>query len=442
MKISKSIFRDLSIYMIGFGILIGIVFPFFTILFGISPQIAFSPIFVLSCISAGAVVGLVNILLTKIIVQKQMKMMTEKMTMIKNKFTKAAQGFEVQQCDINSCHLDISSMDVFGDNAKTFNSLVDTLSLTMSSQQLNSLLEKNAISDQALRQIMDSTVAEAGAIFHELDGALTVSASFGLSDPESLSKNKILLAVASDYRSVYLEYPKGMEMDGIITKIQPAAACIEPLAFNGTSLGVCLVVASQKFDEFDLDKLRLNLRTLSLALHNAIIHEQVQKLAAIDPLTGVLNRRFGMDRLREEYVRSARTNVPMGIMMLDLDHFKRINDQYGHLAGDRVLITFTKQLKEILREGDNLMRYGGEEFIIVLPGASQKDTELIADKIRRIVSEMIVSYGDFQIMVTCSIGYASIPECHISSFERLIKKIDEALYFAKESGRNKIKAAQ
>ncbi|WKY47288.1 GGDEF domain-containing protein [Eubacteriaceae bacterium ES3] len=441
MKLSKSIFRDLSIYMIGFGVLIGIVFPLFTILFGIDPQIAFSPIFVFACIIAGALVGFVNIFLTKIIVKKQMTVMAEKMEMIKNKFTKAAQGFEVEQCDITSCHLDTSSMDVFGNNAQNFNSLVDTLSITMSAQQLNSLLEKNAISNQALIQIMKSTTAEAGAIFLELDGALSVSASFGLTDPESLSKNKILLSVAADYRSVYLEYPEDMKMDGIITKFQPASACIEPLAFNGSSLGVCLVVSSQKFDEFELDKVRLNLRALSLALHNAIIHEQVQKLAAIDPLTGVLNRRFGMDRLREEYARSARTNIPMGIMMLDLDHFKRINDQYGHLAGDRVLVTFTKQLKELLREGDNLMRYGGEEFIIVLPGASQKDTELIAEKIRRVVNELKVSYGEFQIMVTCSIGYTSIPECQVNSFERLIKKIDEALYFAKESGRNTTKAA-
>lgn len=440
MRITKSIIKDLSILMIGFGVIIGVIFPFYTLLFGIDKKIALSPIFVASCIVAGALVGFINIQLTRSIYVKQMQVMIEKMSLIQSKYTKAAQGLDVEKCDFETCQLRIDSDDEFGESANAFNSLVETLSISMGAESLNSLLDKDGISAAALNQIMSTTIAKAGAILIETEGELHVAACFGMHDAQSLKSNKTILAVASTHQSVYINYPDDINMDGVITKIRPVAACVEPLEFNGSRLGACIVVATTDFSESEMDKLRLNIRNLSVALHSAMIHEQVQKLAAIDPLTGVLNRRFGIARLHDEYSRTIRTNIPMGIMMLDLDHFKWVNDQYGHLAGDRVLVTITKIIKELLREGDNILRYGGEEFMIILPGASEKDTFVLADKIRRVVEASHVTYGGFEIAVTCSIGFASFPECPVSSQEVLIKKVDEALYFAKENGRNQIKA--
>jgi len=117
--------------------------------------------------------------------------------------------------------------------------------------------------------------------------------------------------------------------------------------------------------------LNATLPGLAVALNNSLNHQDLQRVAALDPLTGVYNRRFGLQRLTEEFGRSVRSGDPLGVLMLDLDHFKAVNDTYGHLVGDRVLQTVVRAARQILREGDVLLRYGGEEFIIVLPGAGR-----------------------------------------------------------------------
>ena len=178
-------------------------------------------------------------------------------------------------------------------------------------------------------------------------------------------------------------------------------------------------------------------QNLSLALHNAIIHEQMQRLAAIDPLTGLLNRRYGMIRLREEYSKAVRSEGSLGIVMFDIDFFKKVNDTYGHLAGDRVLVHISKLTKPLLREGDVLMRYGGEEFCAILPGASNEDSLKMAERIRFAVQESKVVYSEFEIKITLSLGMSSYPENDVAHEQELLAAADEALYISKESGRNK-----
>ena len=175
-----------------------------------------------------------------------------------------------------------------------------------------------------------------------------------------------------------------------------------------------------------------------MAIHNETIHEQIQELAAIDPLTGIYNRRFGLTRLKDEMTRSYRNSSPLGVAMMDIDHFKHLNDNYGHLAGDKALVSCAKTVKNLLREGDFVLRYGGEEFLIVLPGASMKDTFELVEKIRRVIEENIINYGEFKIRFTASMGVASIPENKLLGEDELISRVDEALYIAKESGRNRV----
>ena len=117
---------------------------------------------------------------------------------------------------------------------------------------------------------------------------------------------------------------------------------------------------------------------LGLAVNNALAHDRLERLAAVDPLTDAYNRRFGLGRLREEYSRAVRAEAPLGILMLDLDHFKAVNDTYGHLVGDRVLRAVAGACRRVIREGDVLVRYGGEEFLVLLPGAGPDD--VVADR--------------------------------------------------------------
>jgi diguanylate cyclase (GGDEF)-like protein len=154
----------------------------------------------------------------------------------------------------------------------------------------------------------------------------------------------------------------------------------------------------------------------------------------------MFNRRFGMARLQEEYGRAVRSGSPVGICLFDLDHFKLVNDTYGHPTGDKVLVHVSKIMRGALREGDVALRYGGEEFMVVLPGASITDAFDIADRIRRLVAETAFQHGSNVLSITISGGAAAWPDFDAASADALVRRADESLYKAKEEGRNRIVA--
>ncbi len=173
-----------------------------------------------------------------------------------------------------------------------------------------------------------------------------------------------------------------------------------------------------------------------------LAHDRLQRLAALDPLTGVFNRRFGLGRLHEEFERSIRSSIPLGLLMLDIDHFKSVNDTYGHQVGDRILKSVASIIRSILREGDILVRYGGEEFLAILPAASSEDLRLIGERIRRATEESAHPEGDQTIRVTISIGGAAYPNQNVEKESSLLQLADDSLYKAKETGRNKVVVAK
>ncbi|HCO47954.1 MAG TPA: GGDEF domain-containing protein, partial [Spirochaetaceae bacterium] len=177
--------------------------------------------------------------------------------------------------------------------------------------------------------------------------------------------------------------------------------------------------------------------SLAVAFRNAITYDQLQQLAANDSLTGMFNRRFGMARLQEEYGRAIRSGSPLGVCIFDLDHFKKVNDTYGHPVGDKVLVHVSKLIRGALREGDVAMRYGGEEFMIVMPGASITDSFEIAERVRRLVAETVFQHGSNTLTLTISGGAAAWPDFDAASAEALVRRSDESLYKAKEEGRNR-----
>lgn len=177
---------------------------------------------------------------------------------------------------------------------------------------------------------------------------------------------------------------------------------------------------------------------LGLALNNALAHHRLARVAALDPLTDSLNRRFGLVRLQEEFSRAVRAEAPLGALMIDLDHFKAVNDTYGHPVGDKVLRAAARAARRVIREGDVLVRYGGEEFLVILPGASCADLAEVGDRIRRAVADTSVADGEQTIVVTASLGGCSSPETAVEQAAELVERADSALYAAKESGRDRV----
>lgn len=179
---------------------------------------------------------------------------------------------------------------------------------------------------------------------------------------------------------------------------------------------------------------------VAACIENARLHEQIKLLGLRDPLTGVNNRRFFEQRISEEFSRAIRNAAPLACLFVDLDHFKRINDSYGHQTGDLVLKQIAQLLNDSLRQGDVLARYGGEEFVILLADANQQVAAEIAERMRRLVAETHFNALDGQaIHMTLSIGIATLKPGYATTIKRLLQSADQAVYEAKLSGRNQIR---
>ncbi len=166
---------------------------------------------------------------------------------------------------------------------------------------------------------------------------------------------------------------------------------------------------------------------------------KVEKLAATDGLTGVFNRRHGMELLASEVNKAHRLQHPLCCLILDIDHFKKINDSYGHDVGDQALIVVAEALQESMRSYDVLFRFGGEEFVILLPGVTSAEAQLTSERIRQLLAglQLLAPETGQPIKLTASGGLACL-QADEDNPERLLKRADIALYRAKEQGRNRI----
>jgi diguanylate cyclase (GGDEF)-like protein/PAS domain S-box-containing protein len=167
------------------------------------------------------------------------------------------------------------------------------------------------------------------------------------------------------------------------------------------------------------------------------LEERLRRLSTTDGLTGLFNRRHLDETLTTELERALRYNAPLSIMMFDVDHFKRFNDEHGHDQGDRVLQAIAQSLQEHVRKVDVPCRYGGEEFLAILPGTNQAGAIIVSERLRHAIEQMEVD----GLNVTISIGVASVPELDVRSSATLVEAADSALYRAKRAGRNQVIAA-
>ncbi len=211
-----------------------------------------------------------------------------------------------------------------------------------------------------------------------------------------------------------------------------------PLFQEGRVIGTLRINSHQR-EAFINDDLRL-LDAISVlassALSNAMLYEQTEQLAIRDSLTGLYVRRYFYDRLKEEHRRALLTHRSLSLLMCDLDYFKTCNDRFGHQAGDLVLVRVSELLKENT-EHAIVVRYGGEEFAVLLMETNKKEAHAIAEKIRATVEQELFTIRREKIKITLSAGVANLPEDTLD-LETLVQKADQALYQAKRQGRNRV----
>jgi diguanylate cyclase (GGDEF)-like protein len=180
---------------------------------------------------------------------------------------------------------------------------------------------------------------------------------------------------------------------------------------------------------------------IGLALANIRLHETLQGLSTHDPLTELYNRRYMEESLERELLRSQRSGAPVGVIMLDIDHFKAFNDRFGHKAGDGLLRSLGRLLRQSIRASDIACRYGGEEFLVILPDSTAETALQRAERLRSEVRDLNVRHGaEVQEAVTASFGVAVFPQDG-PSVEAIIRAADMALYRAKQEGRDRVIAA-
>lgn len=216
-----------------------------------------------------------------------------------------------------------------------------------------------------------------------------------------------------------------------------------PLIVGGEVYGI-LNAESQQIGAF-LDQHERFLSILAnhaaLAIENFQLHSKTEELTIIDELTRAYNYRYFRQRLEEEFKRAKRYHQPLSLMMMDIDWFKKCNDTYGHRFGNVVLKELVKICNKCVRDVDVLCRYGGEEFVVILPQTAKEDAKQIGERIRVSFGQHLIELDKIKTRVTISIGIATFPE-DAEEAENLIEKVDQALYQAKGHGKNQVWAQQ
>lgn len=303
---------------------------------------------------------------------------------------------------------------------------------------------------------LTASASLAAALLWTLDSsrsALTLSASTGTNrvgtstlGTLAISGNPTCLAemVAMSGQPFYLDdvrdHVMTKELEARFCYLQPGGVSIHPLYIGGNVLGVLELLGREGDADFPLlhPLFETLAENLALAVNSAMLFESVEKMANDDALTGIANHRTLQLFLHSRLAEAKRTKGEIGLMMIDVDHFRSFNEEEGHDVGDEVLKHVAQILRESVRPYDLAARYGGEEFTVVLPGSGMETTLTTAERIRRHVEAMPITTRTGRVRhITVSIGCASYPT-HGQEASSLIQAADSALFQAKREGRNRI----
>jgi diguanylate cyclase (GGDEF)-like protein len=306
-----------------------------------------------------------------------------------------------------------------------------------------------------LSQILDAATsaiptAEKGMIHlrGRETGELEMRAAIGYTDPRIQklnfsNGNSYTMKAVNEHSPLLIHDMQQANNDRFNVSIPEAkaiqSAIIAPLILGEEVLGAISLESSQKraFTENDLKLLVTFAATVTVAIRNAQLHGEVQMLAITDAVTGVFNRRGFSDLGRREVDRARRFMRPLSVIMFDIDFFKTINDTYGHSCGDNMLRMIAERVKSNIREVDIMGRYGGDEFVILLPETDLFVATNVAERLRMCVSDSPVMIEENPVQVTISLGVARLT-ADIAGLAALMDRADTAMYAAKHAGRNRV----
>ncbi len=304
-------------------------------------------------------------------------------------------------------------------------------------------IERTDNSSSVALTLLDAAIATfgfpRGVVLASSEGHLPLLASFGLDEETARRPGRpgasAVIAQAHEQKGTVLVRGLDAEADAWLARLLPGASnlVVVPMSAEGRSLGALVVehTGGARIQRRVVTALERSATYASLALRNAWLLEQVQRLAATDGLTKIANRRTFEATLEREVARATRSAEHVSLVMVDIDHFKNLNDTHGHQMGDEVLRNVAAALSCECRDFDTPARYGGEEFAIILPGCGPEEALDIAERLRR-----SVSLAPSAVPITASAGVATYPG-HAGDADTLVRAADEALYASKHAGRDR-----
>lgn len=328
---------------------------------------------------------------------------------------------------IETIHKEISKID---SEIKFYNEYISKKQKVIESKKriLSFLKEiENSISEEETM----SRVTKAIKILYPQSLSMFVLSPYTSKPIEDVFKTKTSLFIPSINKDS--RYPKTSWDD------KEKSAIIIPLITFSKTIAVLKITSEIEnyFSKEDFTTLEIILNTASTTIENISLYRTIDNLARKDPLTGVFTRRIFDEKIEEEILVSARTKQPFSLLILDIDHFKKINDTYGHQMGDEVLKEVSKSIASQIREFDFLARYGGEEFVIIMPNTPKTKAAEIADEIAKKIKTLRFNYNNKVFNITISGGIGEFPS-EGQSKTQIIRICDERLYKAKSLGRDKI----
>lgn len=319
--------------------------------------------------------------------------------------------------------------------------------LYQASQMISSELQLQALLDMAMNAIAEITEIERGStwLLNEENGTFNLMSHLG--DASMLTHNltadasNVILKIEETKEPV--EYEAGrnetIELSEKDKSIFGTSFVVVPILSQGEFLGMVHLCASDNLERFTARDIRL-IKVFAIQLGAAVKNAQLYEQAITDGMTKLYLHRYFKQRLADEIKRAARFKRKIAMIMVDIDHFKLLNDNYGHQTGDEVLKRVASILRRAVRTHDLPARYGGEEFALVLPETDMVGAVAVAERIRRSIENEVIEFGGFVIKKTASFGVSVFPDC-ADDMDSLIKAADVALYWSKEHGRNQVTAA-
>lgn len=322
----------------------------------------------------------------------------------------------------------------------------DLEALTDLAESLERAVDSSNIARSLLDSVVDTFGFPRGVVLAGPEGQLPVLASFGLEEMTARRPGRpgrsAVVDEAHRSHSTLLVRNLDAESDPWLTSLMPDAEnlVVVPLSAEGRPLGALVLeqsdLAGGRIQRRVVSGLERSASYAALALRNAWLLEQVQRLAATDGLTKIANRRTFESTLEREIARATRSAEHVSLVMVDIDHFKSLNDTHGHQAGDEVLRNVAAALAIECRDFDTPARYGGEEFAIVLPGCGPDEAFVIAERLRAAVAA-----APSVVPITASAGVATFPG-QAGDADTLVRAADDALYESKRAGRNQTTSSQ